>query len=392
VSIRYGIAMGAILLAPWANIRAQITLVRAGEDRTCALDPTGKAYCWGQLGSLRLGFLIQPSPAPVQTAVRFSYLTVGAAHVCGLTSRSGKLYCWGTNEGGAVGDGTLDDRREPVAVATTMLFSDVAAGGAHTCAVSTDNRAVCWGYNGMGQLGDGTRKSRPSLGAVDSPNRYQFIAAGGQHTCAIDSSGLVYCWGDNRFGQTGSAGTETVLTPRRVATDKVFLAISMGLFHTCGLSVEGEVFCWGGNHRGQLGVGGVLDRVVPEKVTLPAVARWVEAGGAHTCVGTKDRVTLCWGQNVFGQLGIVPSAPISTKPVQLSGPGPVASPCANFGPTTTSLDGCAEMPAFDGLTAGFAHTCGVAAMTLYCWGYNTSRQVGFTDAVIIATPRRIAMP
>jgi alpha-tubulin suppressor-like RCC1 family protein len=32
----------------------------------------------------------------------------------------------------------------------------MAAGGYHNCAVKTDGAVVCWGYNNSGQLGDGT--------------------------------------------------------------------------------------------------------------------------------------------------------------------------------------------------------------------------------------------
>jgi alpha-tubulin suppressor-like RCC1 family protein len=36
------------------------------------------------------------------------------------------------------------------------VFRSVAAGDTHTCAVTTGNLAYCWGDNEFGQLGDGT--------------------------------------------------------------------------------------------------------------------------------------------------------------------------------------------------------------------------------------------
>ncbi|GAC1543618.1 MAG: hypothetical protein NVS3B10_07780 [Polyangiales bacterium] len=88
------------------------------------------------------------------------------------------------------------------------------------CAVVTDGRVFCWGDNDKGQLGDGTTVSREEAGAVVGLN--DAIASGGSftHQCAITRTHEVQCWGTGFDGNEGGTGlpTRKSLKPTRVAT------------------------------------------------------------------------------------------------------------------------------------------------------------------------------
>jgi alpha-tubulin suppressor-like RCC1 family protein/DNA-binding SARP family transcriptional activator len=143
----------------------------AGSNHTCALAVTGEALCWGynafgQLGaftSSRCGrapyqVSCSPRPIPVHTNLRFSTLTAGKFHSCGLVV-TGEAYCWGKNDQGQLGEGSLSDRFEPFPVLGGLRFTAIAGGANHTCAISIGSHVYCWGGNDHGQLGDGSRRN-----------------------------------------------------------------------------------------------------------------------------------------------------------------------------------------------------------------------------------------
>jgi alpha-tubulin suppressor-like RCC1 family protein len=101
----------------------------------------------------------------VGDTMRFSSLSVGSAHTCALDI-GGVAYCWGRNIYGQLGDGTTQDRAEPVRVVGDYRFVSLRASGAHTCGVLTGGGRLCWGFNMDGQLGDGTRINRTRPVAV----------------------------------------------------------------------------------------------------------------------------------------------------------------------------------------------------------------------------------
>ena len=136
-------------------------------------------------------------------------LSAGSEHLCAMLS-TGSVLCWGANLYGQLGDGTNMLKTTPTAV--SGLSSGVVAlacGTSSTCAVLSTGGVKCWGLNNYGQLGDGTIINRLTPTAVSGlSSGVAAIAAGIYYTCALLLTGDVKCWGSNGNGALGT-GTIT---------------------------------------------------------------------------------------------------------------------------------------------------------------------------------------
>jgi hypothetical protein len=193
--------------------------ISPGGGFTCAITTDDRAYCWGNSSFVGNGSAQENSLTPTEVAggLRFSQLSTSYVATCGVTTDH-RAYCWGYNSYGEAGDGTKDTHLlSPTAVAGGLAFRAVSAGYLHSCGVTTGDVAYCWGHNDQGQLGDGTLKDRLTPVPVSGGLAFQLVRAGELHTCGVTIGNAAYCWGANSFGQLGEGTTTRRLRPRRVA-------------------------------------------------------------------------------------------------------------------------------------------------------------------------------
>ncbi|MCB1012856.1 MAG: hypothetical protein KDB15_14415 [Microthrixaceae bacterium] len=211
------------------------------------------------------------APLPQQTASPTSSTTTttaapplgwasvaaGTAHTCALTT-AGAVKCWGKNSYGQLGNGS-DDYTSNVPVDVTGLNTGVtaiAAGDTFTCAVAA-GAAKCWGINSRGQLGNGSDDytSNVPVDVTGLNTGVTAIATGGNHACAV-VNGATKCWGMNSYGQLGNGSDDyTSNVPVDVTgLDTGVTAIATGADHSCAVA-SGAAWCWGFNGYGQLGNG-----------------------------------------------------------------------------------------------------------------------------------------
>jgi alpha-tubulin suppressor-like RCC1 family protein len=335
----------------------------AGHDHTCALAGTGSVKCWGsnQVGQLGDGATTDRS-TPVDVlglSGANTAIVAGIGHTCVLTAAGG-VKCWGNNQTGQLGNSTTIDSTVPVDV--TDLPSDVtaiAAGSNHTCALTGKGIVMCWGRNEAGQLGDGTVTDSTTPVEVSSlGSGIATIATGGNHTCAINEKGGAFCWGSNDAGQLGDGTTIERATPVNVTgLDSQVTVIAAGGSHTCALISNGAVSCWGKNTTGQVGDGTAIDRTVPVAVAgLSSGVIALGAGFSHTCALTGTRGVACWGRNDAGQLGDG-SVTDRTLPLNIARVdqsitfNPAANQLPHAGSVTISATATSGLPVdFDSLT------------------------------------------
>jgi alpha-tubulin suppressor-like RCC1 family protein len=182
---------------------------------------------------------------------------------------------------------------------------DAGAGGEHACATRAQHPLACWGANDHGQLGDGTmgtdRATPVPVGGVET---VLAPAAGQLHTCAITTANAVACWGEDMNGQLGDgAPGPDRATPVEVAGLRDALELCAGTDHTCARVADGRVLCWGSNASGQLGDGTTVASATPTPVRGVADATRIACGPQHACALVGAGVVTCWGLNASGQLG-----------------------------------------------------------------------------------------
>lgn len=200
---------------PVTELGTNVIDVSFGGAHVCAVLRGGSVRCWGdnamgQLGDGSRDERTRPVVVPGLTSV--VRVVAGERHTCAIRS-NGELHCWGDNAGMQLGLPANEAfRSSPVHVASVAAVTEVALGGAHTCVLFSAGQVQCWGSNDQGQLGDGTMFSRPMPVAVTGLDDGTSISAGRLHTCARTRSGT-RCWGDNEFGQLGDGTSMDRVTP-----------------------------------------------------------------------------------------------------------------------------------------------------------------------------------
>ena len=232
--------------------------VSVGGAHACGIRTNGRLYCWGSDADGRLGNGggVVNTFTPTQVAgdvTDWSAVSAGGSHTC-ARRRTGQLYCWGNDTNGELGDGGANaDQSTPTEVAGGVTtWAGVSAGGGHTCARRTSGRLFCWGSDSAGQLGDGPPNANAAapLQVAGSLTTWASVSAGNLHTCGLRTSGRLFCWGSDQLGGLGNgAPNGATSAPAQVAGNvTTWASVAAGRFSTCGRRTSGRLFCWGWGH------------------------------------------------------------------------------------------------------------------------------------------------
>jgi alpha-tubulin suppressor-like RCC1 family protein len=152
------------------------------------------------------------------------------------------------------------------------------------------------------------------------------------------------------------AGTFTVhakmqnvsTTYQLVVPALVFSSYTAGSQMTCAITNSGQTYCWGYGFGFDPSSTILEQRNYPVPVAVGHTFTQVAVGYAHACGRESTGHVFCWGQSAAaGSTDYLP------EPIEVSG-----------------------NHIFSSIAAGLFHTCGISSGQLYCWGDNTSGQLG----------------
>lgn len=337
--------------------------VSSGYSSSCAIATDGWAYCWGNNNSGQLGngsTAISSVPVAIlhgdmPTNSTVVSIEVGGEVVC-IVASDNKAYCWGNNEYGQLGNGSMINSSSPVLVASGEIPAGVSilkivSSAYSTCILGSDSQGYCWGL-------DISTTPKLLISRGDIPVGVEAIdivkLSDAYSVCILASDGWVYC------SQALGVGLSFAALPRGdVSAGETLTALSgKDSGHACVVSSNNNVYCWGLNHGGQLGNGGMIAsgnttpvRVLAGEIPPGAIVTKVSAGINGSCIVTTVGEAYCWGAHANS----------------INSTTPVALPRGEI-PSGTKIDS---------ITIGTQGSCLVAANnTAYCWGYGYSGRLG----------------
>ena len=448
-----------------------IVQIAAGANHNMVLTSDGAVYIWGWNYHGQLGnntktnsntiVAVQTIGTPL-AGKKIVKIAAGQGHSLALAD-DGTVYTWGRNDTGQLGNNTTTDAMLPVAVTVTgtpmsnKTIVEIASGARHSLAIDSSGKVYAWGHNGSGQLGNNSTVNALTPVAVQAPadkNIIQVSGSGwlGASSSALASDGTVYSWGRGFDGQLGDGTNndssvpvittinlvDTPSTPTHVMAkpgDTTAIISWQAPIVSGGQNITGYVLqyqvigasSWttvnvvaaatshtitgltnDQTYRVRLaakttaGTGDFSNVVLVTPHAKPTITNVSPAigpiaggqnvtltganfvlknkkimqtvnGNGYSLALSADGTVYTWGRNEYGQLGNGVTATNSPVPVAVKTAG-------------TPMDGKTIIQ----IHAGYEHSLALASDgTVYAWGRNNSGQLGKNDATDAHIPAAV---
>uniref|UniRef100_A0A0D9QWA7 HECT and RLD domain containing E3 ubiquitin protein ligase family member 6 n=1 Tax=Chlorocebus sabaeus TaxID=60711 RepID=A0A0D9QWA7_CHLSB len=277
---------------------AELLQAASGERHSLLLLTNHRVLSCGDNSRGQLGRRSAPRgelPEPIQAleTLNVDLVSCGKEHSLAVCHK-GRVFAWGAGSEGQLGIGEFKEISFTPKKITTLngiKIIQVSCGHYHSLALSKDSQVFSWGKNSHGQLGLG--KEIPSQA---SPQRVRSlegiplaqVAAGGAHSFALSLCGTSFGWGSNSAGQLALSGRNVPVQsnkPLSIGALKNLgvIYISCGDEHTAVLIQDGKVFTFGDNTSGQLGYSPTPEKRGPQLVErIDGLVSQIDCGSYHT--------------------------------------------------------------------------------------------------------------
>jgi alpha-tubulin suppressor-like RCC1 family protein len=315
----------------------KVVLVRLGNDHSAVLTSSGRVWTWGRNHNGQLGdgtitnrsiptditgnFNLVAGEKIIDIALGRPLQTSTDGHRTAAYTSNGRVFIWGNNFAGQIGDGTIFNQNQPIDITSIFSFQanetivDLQIGANHQILITSLGRVMMWGSNTHGQLGDGTKVDKKT--PVDITSAFNLVGEekitsvrlGGNFSTAMSSTNRVFLWGNsatelNALGVVAGETTTPIdaTSALNVVSGDQVAHVRIGSNHAGILTKNGQVWLWGGNGSGQIGNNTTTTQSTPVNITsqfnLQNNERVVtlELGLDHSSATTSLGRLFMWGR------------------------------------------------------------------------------------------------
>lgn len=286
------------------------------------IDHQGRLWIWGRNVSCELGLSNAAAEVMIPTLIPLkdvNFVAREGMHVLAVAGSDRTLYAWGNNSYGQVGNGTSSAvpvcSPTPVKLPDGSVMKDVVyahSGRELSVAIQElpdqTRKVWVWGRNHLGQLGQGTADNNPHAVPVEVallPNNISKVSGESYHLIALAKDGTVYSWGDNTYGQLGDGTLNKRFIPGKITALSEVIDVAGGTGAASALKKDGTVLMWGRGNFGTMGNNTmILQNPTPLLVSNLNSIRGIYAEGLAMLALSQDGTLWTWGYNIYGQLGL----------------------------------------------------------------------------------------
>lgn len=303
--------------------------IALGDGFGVAYSNNNKVFTWGLNNYGQLGINSpEAKTGIVEITNNFNFVSgdvikkvVASKDNISILTNGGRLFMWGRNSNGQIGDRTYATKYKPLELTDEFLLEigeyiiDVEIGDLNAAVITSTGKVFVWGNNDYGQIGDNTLVSKARPVNIDvyftdlaSNDKIKSLSIGKDHIVALSENGEVFAWGNNNYGQLAlTSSNEYKKVPTKITSmlSGTIKEVYAGSEFSVVVATNNKVYTFGNNSNGQLGVDSSTTQTnTPQEININnQVVKDISLNHNHVLLLTNSSDLYLWGANSYGQLG-----------------------------------------------------------------------------------------